>query len=193
MTGALPFSPLPQPAEAVLNFWFVKLEKSQWFASSDAVDAHIAERFGSLLESASAGKCDDWADTPKGALALVIVLDQFSRNIHRGTALAFANDAKALGLTLKAIDTGQDERLSLDERQFLYMPLMHAEDRDIQKLSLEKFESLAGSAATIVDFAEKHRDIVEQFGRFPYRNDVLGRASTGQEREYVEKHGNPFG
>lgn len=190
--GALPFARIPDEAARVLHFWFVQLSPEQWFSSSDALDAYIGAQFGGLLCEASEGGCDGWADHPKSLLALVIVLDQFSRNIHRDTAAAFTQDEKAQALVMSALERGFDENLGVDERQFLYMPLMHAESRELQQLSVEKFEKLAASAKGIIGFAESHRDIVEEYGRFPYRNPMLGRESTPEERTFIAKEGNPF-
>ncbi|MEM9502230.1 MAG: DUF924 family protein [Pseudomonadota bacterium] len=183
---------VPEVALSVLHFWFLELMPENWFSSSDKVDRLIAERFGDLLERAERGELDHWTETPRGLLALVIVLDQFSRNIHRGSGKAFAQDAKAQQLTLQAIETEMDERLGMDERQFLYMPLMHAEDREQQALAITKYETLAESAAYVIGFAHKHRDIVERFGRFPYRNPILGRDSTPEEQAFIDMAGNPF-
>lgn len=183
---------LPAEARKVLEFWFLDLMPADWFQQSDSLDARIADRFGSTLDQASTGALDHWAQTARGRLALIIVLDQFSRNIHRGTGQAFAHDRRAQSLALAAIEHGEDETLGLDERQFLYMPLMHAEDRDIQAMSVELFEALVASARNILAFAHQHRDIVDSFGRFPYRNLVLGRDSTPAERAFVQSEGNPF-
>lgn len=183
---------LPQDALAVLQFWFLELMPENWFSSSNAIDEAIAVRFGAVLERAKTGALDEWRFTPRGRLALVIVLDQFSRNIHRGQGEAFAQDHKAQGLVLEAIATGEDERLGLDERQFLYMPLMHAEDGGLQAIALERYAALAKSAAAITDFARKHSVIIKQFGRFPYRNPMIGRASTPDEQAFIATEGNPF-
>lgn len=183
---------LPEQALDVLGFWFLELTPEQWFSSSEALDAQITERFGSLHERAANGDLNDWSSAPRARLALIIVLDQFSRNIHRGTGKAFAWDDKAQELTVQAISLGEDENLGLDERQFLYMPLMHAEDRELQALAVEKYQSLADSAARVTDFAHTHRDIVDRFGRFPYRNPLLRRESTAEETAFIEDQGNPF-
>ena len=183
---------LPDAAREVLAFWFLDLMPKDWFSSSDGLDRTIASRFGDLLEQAKRGDLEHWATSPRGTLALVIVLDQFSRNIHRGSGEAFAQDPAAQKLTLDAIETCADEKLGLDERQFLYMPLMHAEDRELQALAMEKYQALANRAAEVVGFAEKHREIVERFGRFPYRNPMVGRTSTPEEEAYIADEGNPF-
>lgn len=182
----------PEGAIAVQHFWFLELMPEQWFSSSDELDHLIADRFGELFEQAIRGELDHWAETPRGLLALVIVLDQFSRNIHRGDGKAFAQDEKAQKLTMEAIEAGTDERLGMDERQFLYMPLMHAEDRELQALGVAKFEALANSAAGVTEFAHKHKDIIDRFGRFPYRNPMIGRASTPEEQAFIDEAGNPF-
>ncbi|MGB3712094.1 MAG: DUF924 family protein [Erythrobacter sp.] len=183
---------LPDGAERVLRFWFLELTPGDWFGGSNSLDRIVTERFGDTLAAAEAGRLDGWAQTPRGLLALVIVLDQFSRHVHSGTSRAYAQDPVAQALVQRAIDRGDTEQLGLDERQFLYMPLMHAEDRKLQALGVEKFESLVTSAEKIVGFARAHRDIVDRFGRFPYRNGVLERESTSEEREFIDREGNPF-
>lgn len=183
---------LPESALKVLRFWFLELTPEQWFSSSEALDAQIAERFGSLHQRAANGDLDDWSSVPRARLALIIVLDQFSRNIHRSSGKAFAWDGKAQELAVQAISLCEDDNLGLDERQFLYMPLMHAEDRELQTLAVEKYQALAESAARVTDFAHMHRDIVDRFGRFPYRNPLLGRESTAEETAFINDQGNPF-
>ncbi|MBV7267200.1 DUF924 family protein [Erythrobacter ani] len=192
MSGSLLGEETPAAAVEVLHFWFLELMPEHWFGGSDAVDNACESRFGGTLAEAAAGKLDHWAETPRGLLALVIVLDQFSRNIHRDTARAFAQDDKAQELVRQALEREWDDKLGMDERQFLYMPLMHAEDRTLQELCLDKFKAMAETASRIVGFAEKHQAIVERFGRFPYRNQVLGRESTAEERDFIDKEGNPF-
>ncbi|MBD2841967.1 DUF924 family protein [Erythrobacter rubeus] len=192
MSDALPTASVPDEAIAVLHFWFIELMPENWFGSSEEIDREIESRFADLLEKAASGALDHWADTPRGRLALIIVLDQFSRNIHRDSALAYTQDTKAQALVCEALDGGEDERLGMDERQFLYMPLMHAEDIELQQRGIERFTALAGTASNVIDYARKHRDIIERFGRFPYRNEVLERLSTDAERKFVEEEGNPF-
>ena len=136
----------------------------------------------------SAASCDDWARSPRGALALVILLDQFTRNIHRGTPAMHEGDAKAVATALAVIESGADASFSADERQFLYMPLMHSEDRALQQRSLEKFRELGQS----LDYAERHAEIVFRFGRFPHRNAILGRVSTPEEVEFLKQPGSSF-
>lgn len=186
-------SQLPPAAHEVLSFWFFDLEPRDWFGGGEAVDARIAARFSELLSEARAGHHDDWADSPRGLLALVIVLDQFSRNIHRAGSGAFAADAKALGLTKRALKRGDEDRLSLDQRQFLLMPLMHSEDAADQEESVRRFAKLGKDADVSLDFAHQHEAVIARFGRFPHRNAALGRASTPEETAWLAEHGNPFG
>lgn len=132
-----------------------------------------------------AGRADGWRDEPQTMLAAIILLDQFSRNIHRGNAQAFAADDLAADLTLEAIDRGYDRRLSKEQRVFLYMPLMHAEDGSLQRLCVEKFEALG--IESNLKFARDHREVFERFGRFPGRNAALGRETTAEERAWLEE------
>lgn len=173
-------------ARAVLDFWFA-LPKEAQFERDDALDRTIADRFGAwrdmVLATRAAG-CRDDADT---MLAAIILLDQFSRNIHRGTAQAFAADGLAVELTLAAIEQGQDRVLSPERRVFLYMPLMHAEDAGLQDLSVRMFEALGIEENAA--FARDHRDVLRRFGRFPGRNAALGRETTAAERAYLAETG----
>jgi uncharacterized protein (DUF924 family) len=171
--------------EDVLREWFGDPER--WWKQDAAYDDHLRKAYGEDVEAAIRGELDHWAGTPRGALALVILLDQFARNIHRGTPRMYAGDEKALATCLEVIERGEDLSLSADERQFLYMPLMHSEDRALQQRSLEKFRELGQSLA----WAEHHADIVSRFGRFPHRNALLGRESTEEEIEFL-KHASSF-
>ena len=155
--------------DEILREWFSDPER--WWKPDAAFDDHLRATYGDDVEAAIAGKLDDWTESSRGALALVILLDQFTRNIHRGTARMYAGDAKAVATSLAVIDRGGDASLSADERQFLYMPLMHSEDRALQQRSLEKFRALGRS----LDYAQHHAEIVMRFGRFPHRNALLGR------------------
>lgn len=183
----------------VLRFWLGEPPEVQkhWFAKSDAFDAEIRERFGATLDAAAKGELDGWSSTPRGRVALVVVLDQFSRNLHRGTARAFEQDSRALALTVEALAAGHDLVLSPIERHFLYMPLMHSEDRVHQDTSVGAFDRLAGADAPsaitgAVRYARSHRDIVSRFGRFPHRNAALGRPSTPEEIEFLKQPGSAF-
>jgi uncharacterized protein (DUF924 family) len=169
----------------VLHFWFAELRTDDWFIKSDEIDRRCRDRFIDLHERLQQGSIDIPA-TPRAYLAAVIVLDQFSRNMFRNSPRAYAYDAQALHLAQQAIERGYDRGLSTAERQFLYMPFMHSEDRAAQARSVELFAALGD--AVVQKFAEEHRDIIERFGRFPHRNAVLQRASTSDELEFLKVH-----
>jgi uncharacterized protein (DUF924 family) len=170
----------------VLREWFRDPER--WWKRDAAFDDYLRATYGGDVEAAIRGELDDWASTPGGALALVVVLDQFTRNIYRGTRRMYAGDEKAVAICLAAIERGVDASFSDDDRQFLYMPLMHSEDRALQERSLEKFRELGQG----VEYAEHHAAIVFRFGRFPHRNAVLGRDSTPEEVEFLKQPGSSF-
>ena len=172
-------------AKAVLDYWFDELKPQQQFAKDDAVDEEIARRFGHARDVVLASGAAGWRDNPDSLLAAVILLDQFSRNIHRGAPDAFAADPLALALTLEAIGKGWDRDMSPERAAFLYMPLMHAENVEAQRMSLEKFTALG--RAENLRFAMDHAVVIEQFGRYPSRNAALGRDSTPEEREYLKR------
>lgn len=195
--------------EAVLEFWFgdespaaVEASWKRWFRGGEATDREIRSRFAGLVEAARRGELAAWRATSRGRLALVILLDQFGRNLYRGTAAAFAADAEALALALDGIETGLDRALSPLERVFLYMPMQHAESREVQQRSVATYAALADVDApehvrsvlrSSADYARQHRDIIERFGRFPHRNAVLGRPSTAEELEYLDAGAPTFG
>ena len=170
----------------VLDFWFRELTPDNWFAAGQKLDPVVRSRFGHLHDEAAAGLLHDWKATPLGRLALILVLDQFSRHIYRGTARAFAQDRQAQKLTLEGIATGADETLSFAHRHFFYMPLMHAEDPVLQEKSVERFTALRQFADDLLAFAQTHSDEISRFGRFPYRNDALSREPTGEEWEFLK-------
>lgn len=195
--------------EEVLTFWFGTLDRDgradpahaeRWFRSDPAFDASIRERFDALHAAVGRGEREDWLAAPRGRLSYVIVLDQFSRNLYRGTGRMFAWDAQALAVALAGADAGEDQALAFDERSFLYMPLMHSESLAVQDRCVALFTSLRDGqsgrlrehAAYSLDFAERHRDIVQRFGRFPHRNALLGRASTPEELEFLAQAGSSF-
>jgi uncharacterized protein (DUF924 family) len=197
-----------EPFEAVLFDWFGPLglgglpapaKRQRWFQGGAAVDAELRERFGAEVEAALAGRLEAWAATPRGRLALVILLDQFPRNIFRGTPRAFAGDPHALRHAQAAVAAGEDTRLMSIERQFLYLPFEHAEDPAQQARSVALFERLAEQATPALregleealDYARRHRVVIERFGRFPARNAALGRTSTPEERAFLVEH--PYG
>ncbi|WNO52752.1 DUF924 family protein [Stakelama saccharophila] len=174
-------------ARAVLDFWFDELSPEQWFAKDAALDSRVAARFATLRDTLIANGAAGWREEPRTLLAAVIAIDQFSRNIHRGTAAAFAGDALARELTLTALKRGWDGAMTDHERQFLYMPLMHAEDLALQDRGLALFERL--SVPEAVAAAREHRDAIARYGRFPSRNAALGRPSTPAERDYLSRPG----
>ena len=177
-----------EKARGVLSFWFDEVPAKKRFAKDAAVDREIAERFGALRDAVLASDARGWRDDPETLLAAIVLLDQFSRNIHRGRAEAFAGDALALDLTREAIEQGWDERLDPDERRpFLYMPLMHAESREAQTLSVGCFEQLGNEENLF--YALDHADVIARFGRFPSRNAALGRQSTPEEEVYLSRPG----
>jgi uncharacterized protein (DUF924 family) len=195
--------------EAILEFWFGDSEPSSaeleqritlWFESGPAIDAEIASRFGHLLREARNGKLDDCKATARGRLALVILLDQFSRNLHRGSEEAFASDAEALRYSLEGIALGIDAELSVVERTFLYMHMQHAEDSSVQESSVQVFEKLATECSETIRphmnrflaSARSHRDIIDKFGRFPHRNRALGRECSEAEIDFLTVPTVPF-
>ena len=171
-----------------------------WFNGGPQLDTLIREQFEPLVEAALWSELVDWEASPLSRLALVILLDQFPRNIYRGTAQAFSGDHRACTLVVEGIARGMDEKLPWVGRVFFYMPLMHAEDMDLQNECVRCFEKLIAQApADIAEkvqgnlrFAREHRDIIERFGRFPHRNKVLGRDSTPEEIEFLE-HSSHYG
>ena len=177
-------------ADTVLDYWFNTLTPDQWWVKDEALDAAIGARFGALLDRLGRHVPDDWRASPRGTLAAVIVLDQFSRNIHRGTARAFENDAAALQLAKDAVARGDDQALNAQERPFLYMPFEHSENLADQDRSVALFGALGN--ANLLDFAKRHRVIVARFGRFPHRNAILGRASTAEEEAFLKEPGSSF-
>ena len=182
--GTLPHE-VHAAAKEVLRFWFQTLTPDQHFDKDPALDRLIRERFGALLDRLARGEAELWAGTPFTLLAAVIVLDQFSRNIHRGTPAAFAQDALAQGLVAKARLRGWDIALPPARRAFLYMPLMHAENPGLQALSVRLFTSLGDERQ--IAFARDHCRVIERFGRFPSRNAILGRCSTEEEEAYLSR------
>lgn len=199
----------PTDAHAVLDFWLgdgltlgwpSQSHSDLWFGGSKALDDDIAHRFGAGVEQALQGGLTDWADRPHSRLALVIVLDQFTRNVFRGQARAFAGDPRAQSLVQDALDHGWDAPLPLAGKVFLYMPLMHAENLAMQDLCVRQFETLVMHAPSErrkelqgnLDFAYQHRDIIARFGRLPYRNQALGRADTQEEQVFL-RDGPRFG
>ena len=174
----------------VLAFWFQDLKPEQWFRPDIALDSAVSFRFGAIHAALERGVPDSWRGNGHAVLAGVIVLDQFPRNMFRGTSRAFATDAAALALSSEAIRLQFDRTLSVIERQFLYMPFQHAEDLDVQRRSIDLFAALGD--ANVLDYAERHRTVIARFGRFPHRNATLGRTSTAEEIEFLKQPGSSF-
>ena len=174
----------------ILTFWFEEIDPSLWFRKDDAFDRLLAERFAGTHERARKGELHAWRDTARGRLAEVIVLDQFSRNLFRGRAEAFAQDGMALVLAQEAVRAGADAELQPIERSFLYMPYMHSESLAIHELAVELFTR--NGLQHNLDFELRHQAIIERFGRYPHRNAVLGRASTPEELAFLEGPGSSF-
>jgi uncharacterized protein (DUF924 family) len=167
----------------VLDYWYSPHISQRWFASTPKLDDEIRTRYAALWQRAAAGELDNWADSPEGALALVIVLDQLPLNMYRGQPAAFATEQKAVAVARQAIARGDDQRLPRDRVLFLYMPLMHSENPADQDQSVDSFQR-AGLANNL-RFAEHHRGLIRRFGRFPHRNAILGRDSTPDEIAYL--------
>ena len=180
----------PVDAEAVLQFWFVELEPRDWWRKDPELDQRIASRFGTLLEAAASGALAEWRTTARGRLAEIIVLDQFTRNIHRGSAEAFANDALALRLAEEAVAAGADLALPVEERRFVYMPYMHSESAAVHETAMRLFAT--PGLEKNLDFERRHKAVIDRFGRFPHRNALLGRESTAEEIEFLKQPGSSF-
>jgi len=180
-----------EQAAEVLEFWFVQSQPRQWFVKDPAVDQLLQERFLGLTRRAISGDLDAWGTEATGGLALVLLLDQFPRQIWRDTAMAFAGDSQALALSLKAVERGWLEaELEQARRQFWLMPLMHSEDLAVQEAALPLFERF--SDPRTADFARRHRDVIARFGRFPHRNALLGRVSSAEELAFLRTPGSRF-
>jgi uncharacterized protein (DUF924 family) len=177
-------------AEDILHYWFEELQPRDWWRKDETIDHTIAQRFGITLTMAVRGELFDWRDTPRGRLAEIIVLDQFSRHIHRDTPAAFAADAIALVLAQEAVRDGADRSLVGAERAFLYMPYMHSESRAMQAIAIRLFDQ--PGLEDNLRFAHAHRDIIERFGRYPHRNRILGRTSTAEEEAFLQQPGSAF-
>ena len=177
-------------AEQVLKFWYDELTPKDWFQKSDALDAEITSRFESLLRQARLGECYNWRTTAEGRLAEIIVLDQFSRNIYRDTPDAFAQDPMSLALAQEAVSLGVDSNMDLEQKSFLYMPYMHSESKLIHEQAITLFGQ--PGLEEKLRFEVMHKAIVDRFGRYPHRNDILGRASTPEEIEFLKQPGSGF-
>jgi uncharacterized protein (DUF924 family) len=176
---------------AILRFWFEEMQPRQWFAKDTAVDGRVRQRFLGLTRQAIAGELTAWSAERPSALALLLLLDQFPRQIWRDTALAFAGDPQALALSQQAVERGWLEaEPQQPRRQFWLMPLMHSEDLAVQEAALPLFERF--SDPRTADFARRHRDVIARFGRFPHRNAALGRVSSTEELAFLQTPGSRF-
>ena len=180
----------PIRADDILAFWFEQTPPERWWKVDPEFDALLRSRFLGLLQQAAAGELQEWRGSPRGRLAEVIVLDQFSRNIHRGTAAAFAQDPMALVLSQEAVHGGATAALSPIENNFLLMPYMHSESRAIHELAVTLYS--AHAPAENLQYELRHKAIVDRFGRYPHRNAILGRESTPEELAFLQQPGSSF-
>ncbi len=169
----------------ILDFWFNETKPQQWFQVSEEFDQAIVERFKEPYEMAARGEFDEWQKSADGALALCILLDQMPRNMFRGTPKAFETDKKALIISKYAISKGLDQVLSPQKRRFIYLPFEHSENLNDQRRSVELFEKMKDEDKLGYDYALRHLDVIEKYGRFPHRNKILGRQNTPEEEEYL--------
>ena len=176
--------------ENVLNFWFEELEPRQHWIKNAALDENIAVRFGALHDQAKSDALESWRSTPEGRLAEIIILDQFSRNIYRDKPESFGCDALARTLSMEAIRSSADNALAVEQRAFLYMPLMHSEEKEDHQLALKLFDQ--PGLETSLDFERRHWRIIERFGRYPHRNEMLGRETTPEEQHFLMEPGSRF-
>lgn len=174
----------------ILNFWFAPETQPHWFAKSSEFDQMLAEKFGQIHQQAALAELWEWRQQPEGRLAEVIILDQFSRNLFRDQAQAFAQDGLALGLAQEAILGQHDLKLSLEHRYFLYMPFMHSESQRVHEFGLKLFEQLGHPIA--LEFERQHKAIIDRFGRYPHRNHILGRSSSAEELEFLTQPNSHF-
>jgi uncharacterized protein (DUF924 family) len=182
---------MSEAMRAVLDFWFDERARPRWFDASAAFDREVAEQLGPAFEQAAGGAFDDWQASAEGALALCILLDQVPRQLYRGQARAFATDDQALAVALRALDAGFDRALTVEQRQFLYMPLMHGETLEDQERCVALYQ--AAELRDKLEYAIEHADLVRRFGRFPHRNAALGRTSSPAEERHLAESDRHFG
>lgn len=176
--------------DRVLTFWFETLEPKDWFLKSDQVDSDIRSGFLGLYEQAFRGELDDWATSSEGVLALIILLDQFPRNMFRDTAAMYQSDDKAMAIARSAVESGLHMQVPEARRIFIYLPFEHSEDLADQDLCYDLVSKLEDES--YLPYAEAHRKIIKRFGRFPHRNVLLGRESTQEEIEFLKEDGSSF-
>jgi uncharacterized protein (DUF924 family) len=171
----------------ILNFWFVETQPQQWFQVNEGFDQAVLERFNEPYEMAERGQFDEWQNNADGALALCILLDQMPRNMFRGTSKAFETDKRALIIAKYAISKGLDQILPLQKRRFVYLPFEHSENLNDQRRSVELFEKMKDDDPLGYDYAVRHFDVIEKYGRFPHRNKILDRGNTPEEEDYLSQ------
>ena len=185
----------------ILDFWFGKRQDTDygktrkcWFIKDPSFDESVRSQFLDYYHLAAASKLDHWQETPEGCLALIILLDQFPRNMFRGQSEAFVTDAKALAVAQGAIARGFDRQMLPVQRLFIYIPFEHSENIDHQRQSIELFNQLTDDpdSASFIDYAERHFKVIQRFGRFPHRNQILGRQNTSLEEEFLKQPGSSF-
>ena len=176
--------------QTVLDFWFSAETQPYWFAKSDAFDQQLRNQFLDTLEQARQAELWSWRENAEGRLAEIIVLDQFSRNLYRDRPASFAQDPMALALAQETIQRGLDQNLRPEQRSFLYMPFMHSESKIIHEQALKLFEDLGNPIN--LDFEKKHKVIIDRFGRYPHRNEILGRQPTAEEIEFLKQPNSSF-
>jgi len=178
--------------DAIIDFWFREIKPQQWWRKDDDFDRVCRDRFGDMMARAAAGELWGWRETASGRLAEVLLLDQFPRNVHRNTPLAFATDGMALVLAQEAVRAGADRELeNAQQRAFLYMPYMHSESKTVHEDAVRLFSG-EGMDPNNLDFELRHKRIIDQFGRYPHRNEILGRASTVEEEIFLERKDSGF-
>ena len=176
--------------EEILNFWFIDCKPEQWFKKNEDFDQIIGKFFSGVIENAIEGKLENWEESETGCLALIIVLDQFTRNVFRNTIRAFAGDKRALALSQSCCDKGYLNNTDINRSKFMLMPMMHSESLTVQDAALPLFNKYASEKD--YEYAEKHREIIVRFGRFPHRNVILGRKSTIEELKFLKQPGSSF-
>ncbi|MEO0335269.1 MAG: DUF924 family protein [Pseudomonadota bacterium] len=177
-------------ANDVLRFWFEELEPKQWYVKDENLDREIRQKFEETIEAAKVGELHTWRKTPDGRLAEIIVLDQFTRNAYRGQATCFAGDPVAVVLSQEAYFSRQFEKVDKKRQSFFFMPLMHSESKSVHELAVEVFTLLGADGP--IEYEMKHKAIIDKFGRYPHRNEILGRQSTPEEIEFLKEPGSSF-
>ncbi len=200
---------LHERAAAILDYWFGDLDNNSssygeyftlWYVKNPDTDSFIVQEFGGDLQKAVAGEYDDWLTHSEGRIAFIVLLDQFSRNIYRDKPESFSQDALALKIAIEGIELGHDKALTLPKRAFFYMPFEHSEDSSMQEESMRLFTELLNDAPNELKefakgalvYAEKHKAIIDQFGHYPHRNNIIGRVSTAKEVEFLQQPGSSF-